>query len=242
MRRLLAIVLALVLQCQAARNFNGTSDIVTIPGNGTAVSFTSGSFTIAFWFYPTNVTNTEQSIISKWADGEQYLATISSPSGNAKTFLGAWHETSSPAHLFSNCGALVLSNNTWYHVVMTWNGTAANVEATVNGTSCGGLAIHGSTIQDTDALFFGAQTSSATFFQGRIADVGFWNVALSTGEGFGLDAGVSPLLVRRTALVAYYPVYGVTANEPDLSGGLLTGTLTGTTPANHCPCANPVLR
>jgi hypothetical protein len=240
MKRLLAIILALALHCHAARKFNGTSDYVSIPGSGTAVDVTTGSFTYSFWFYPTNIGNTD--IVSKWSGGEQYLSTIGPPDGGNDTPVFAWHETGAPQHPFVNCGGLTLVNNVWYHVISTWSIGPNSAGASVNGISCGGTGIFGSIVSNGLPLFLGQRGNASMWFTGSIAEFALWNVALSAGEISSLDKGVSPPQVRRTNLTAYYPVYGITTGEPDLSGGLNTGTVTGTLLGNHCPCGNPVLR
>ncbi len=43
-------------------------------------------------------------------------------------------------------------------------------------------------------------------FEGALAEVGIWNVALTDGEWASLGAKVSPLLIRPNALQIYYPM------------------------------------
>lgn len=43
---------------------------------------------------------------------------------------------------------------------------------------------------------------------GRLAELGFWNVALTAVEIAELAAGASPLMVRPQSLQAYYPLHG----------------------------------
>lgn len=59
-----------------------------------------------------------------------------------------------------------------------------------------------------------------------------WNVALSDTDAAVLALGYSPLLVRRSALVSYWPLLGFYSPEIDLLSS--TGiTLTGTTQSAH---------
>lgn len=53
---------------------------------------------------------------------------------------------------------------------------------------------------------------------GDVAHVALWNVALTDDEVASLAAGVSPLRMRRDALIAYWPVGGQSP-EPDVVGG-----------------------
>ena len=75
-------------------------------------------------------------------------------------------------------------------------------------------------------------------FEGTIAEVAIWNDILSPEERTALGTAC-PQSVRRTALAGYFPLWGAsgTSIEPDLSGHKDNGTLTGTTRANHSPCA-----
>lgn len=44
------------------------------------------------------------------------------------------------------------------------------------------------------------------YFSGRLAEVAIWNVALDASEVAALAKGFSPLLIRPSALVAYWPL------------------------------------
>jgi len=44
-------------------------------------------------------------------------------------------------------------------------------------------------------------------FDGLVAEVAVWNVVLDDSEIAALAQGVSPLLIRSTALVEYWPVF-----------------------------------
>ena len=63
-------------------------------------------------------------------------------------------------------------------------------------------------------------------YDGDIAHFAVWNVALTDAEMATLAAGISPLRVRRGALIAYWPLGGQSP-EPDIVGGLGL-TLNGT--------------
>lgn len=74
-------------------------------------------------------------------------------------------------------------------------------------------------------------------WDGRIAEVGVWNVALTQGDVDQLNAGCCPLMVRPDALVAYAPLFagsGAASEYEWVSGGTLTenGTVTA---AAHPP-------
>lgn len=79
--------------------------------------------------------------------------------------------------------------------------------------------------------------ATPTFYtDGLIAEVGFWNVALNENEMAALGRGVSPRKIRREALMAYYPVWGLHSPEIDLTSGNKLLTLNNSpTAANHAP-------
>ncbi len=54
------------------------------------------------------------------------------------------------------------------------------------------------------------------FWDGRMAEVAFWNVALTDAEMAILGKGYSPLFVRPASLVSYFPLI---RNSKDLLGG-----------------------
>lgn len=68
---------------------------------------------------------------------------------------------------------------------------------------------------------------------GRIGHCAIWNASLSDQEIETLAQGVSPLRVRRDALVAYWPVNGQSP-EIDIVGGINL-TVNGTTVAEEPP-------
>lgn len=45
-----------------------------------------------------------------------------------------------------------------------------------------------------------------SFFDGAVCEVAFWNEALTQSEHFQMRAGLPPILVRPSALVAYFPM------------------------------------
>jgi hypothetical protein len=86
-----------------------------------------------------------------------------------------------------------------------------------------------------DKLDLGAYVYSGghiLFFDGDLAEAGIWNVALDDFDVASLAAGLSPLLVRPSALVGYWPLIGTTSPEIDLRGRVELA-VTGATAAPH---------
>jgi hypothetical protein len=70
------------------------------------------------------------------------------------------------------------------------------------------------------------------FFDGRIAEVKVYNVALSADD---LNMVMRGYVVRPDKLIADWRLFGTTTDEPDWSGINHHGTVTGTTRIDHPP-------
>lgn len=64
----------------------------------------------------------------------------------------------------------------------------------------------------------GSFNNTSAPLNGSLCDVAFWSSVLSAQDISLLNSGVSPLLVRRGQLKAYYPLQGVNSPEVDLTG------------------------
>jgi hypothetical protein len=121
-----------------------------------------------------------------------------------------------------------LSTGVWRHLLGTYDGTTQNYYE--DGVSQGPLTpsitlLYTST--EFDVARYGTSVTTSQMFGGSIADVAVWNVALSQIEATALAKGIRPNLIRRGALVGYWPLDGLASPEPDLSGNLNNGTITG---------------
>ena len=87
---------------------------------------------------------------------------------------------------------------------------------------------------DRTALGSMQDSSPGLYYNGELAEVAIWNVALTDAEVYILSLGTSPLLVRPESLVAYWPLMGRTSPEIDLIGRFEL-TVTGATIIEHPP-------
>ena len=116
--------------------------------------------------------------------------------------------------------------NVWHH--------AAGVHTSATDTACfiDGGSKDTNTLSRTptgiDKIHIGVQdeASPSTFMSGNIANMAIWNVALTDAEIATLAEGVSPLRVRRDALVYFCPIGGQSP-EIDIIGNV-NMTVTGT--------------
>ena len=60
------------------------------------------------------------------------------------------------------------------------------------------------------------EDNASQYFDGDLADIAIWNVALTAAEVALYQAGLSPLLIRPNAIVNYWPLVGVFSPEIEL--------------------------
>lgn len=198
---------------------------------------TAAPFTIASWVKPT----------AEYGDG--LVAAFINASTEAGYYFSA-NET------FVSLGAgngyaatsTGITLNTWGHACVV-EASSTSRAAYVNG---GGKA--------TDTTASGTISPTITrvccdYYEGAdqnfqdidLADLAIWNVALTDAEVAALAAGASPLSIRPSNLVAYYPLYGPgagTQRSISTSGLALTESYSGTNFVNapHAPTQRPFSR
>ena len=145
---------------------------------------------------------------------------------------------------YGNCPT-TLTLNKWYQIIL-YSVSGSTTGLIVNGGSfCNSSTPWDSANISAGGANFtiGAQSGGLYPASGVIAEVAVWPSNLSAGFKQAL-ATVCPIggSARRMGLpkpAGYFPLWGASGSsvEPDLSGNLLNGALTGPpTPANHAPC------
>jgi len=100
---------------------------------------------------------------------------------------------------------------TWQHHGATFS--AGALRAIFNGTM---VTTGTASAVATGNTQLGTLWSATTFtWTGDLAEAAIWNIDLTQSDWTALAAGISPLLVRPDALVAYWPLLGAGATEPD---------------------------
>jgi hypothetical protein len=132
----------------------------------------------------------------------------------------------------SNLAGALWSYDTWHHVM-----------AVVSATDSRALYLDGggkvtSSVDKTvtiDEITIGARTiSSATnYMLGRLAHAAVWAAALTDEEVAALAAGASPLDVRPSSLLGYWPLWGLHSPELDMLGATQL-TVAGTPTQADC--------
>jgi hypothetical protein len=144
------------------------------------------------------------------------------------------HQIGLPSAAIAQSGFLI-TTNAWHHVCAVFasptsrtiyvDGVAAATNAQDESVAWPGFGI-------VEVCRLNTNGANAT---GRVAEAAIWTVALSAAEIDALWRGVPPGRVRPAALFLYWPLWGVAATEPDLSGNGRNGTVTGATAADHAP-------
>ena len=230
--------LIFVSPLSASRVFSSASTHLDVTGS--SVNVTGTQLTLAAWVMYTSLPNssTYPGIITK-----------NDPGGNKHQFsLQAQDSTGQFTMVTGNGGSTygtspICSTNpstgVWYHVAATLSGTTQTVY--LNGSYCNSNSSGTSMGSNGERLCIGEAnnggdncTNATRYLQGRIAEAAVWNVALTANEIAALASGVTPPNAHGgTSLVGYWPLYGVDAPEPDLSGNGSSATVTGATAGNH---------
>ena len=198
-----------------ARTFDGSNDDLNV---ASAVVSTT-PFTMACWFKSNGTPGGSQILMQLYDSGVDNLnrhrlyvdggprvrvETVNGAGGNANINAGAFFTTS-----------------TWQHACGVWT-SATSRTAYLNGadpqsnvTNLTPAALNAT------CLGAGLDTVPGGYFNGAIMEAAIWNVALTAQEVLMLgapDVAWSPLRVRPSALVAYWPLLGLDSPEPERVG------------------------
>lgn len=214
-----------------AYDFNGTSQTITAASAGV----TAEPLTIAAWFYPTR--NTARTVIVSLADtfgnnaGLQMFYALVEDGTVAGDPIAATKQDGNvtAADAFSTTG---FSTNSWHHGCAVFTSTTSRTIYLNGGSSATNTTTvntNASTVDKTAIACLGRSTNVA-FFQGRVAEVGIWNVALNAEEAASLAKGITCDKVRPNALVFYAPLV---RNIQDVRQGVTLTNNNTATVADH---------
>lgn len=213
-----------------ARNFNGISEYITI---GSAI-LTASPMTFSCWFY-TNVTDSYQRIISLEVVGVETGWALFI--GKGKTPYVNFASNISGVGSIAN-SRIFYSTGVWQHACGINESTTSRA-AFLNGANKGTNTDSSNPTGVNQTRIGAAAYQIKTYFNGKLAEAAVWNAILSDIEVQALGNRISPIRIRPGNLVFYSPLYGIASPEPDWSGKLKNGVLTGTTQANHVPITMP---
>jgi hypothetical protein len=128
---------------------------------------------------------------------------------------------------------MIAAVNTWYHAAGVV--AASNLRTVYFNGGAGTPDTVSVSPTGVDRTIIGARfnTTLGLHWNGKIAECAIWNVALGAAEIAALAKGFSPLLIRPTSLVAYWPLIGRTSPEICPKGGFDMTVVNGPTGAEH---------
>jgi concanavalin A-like lectin/glucanase superfamily protein len=221
-----------------ARDFTGTGTFLREATNG-LVNVSGTAITVHAFVTADTVADTR--IVCRWGDTNSQRQFLLGPNASSK-LQGAINDGSGSDVCV---GATTFTTGVWHSCAFRKNGTGANaLQVFLDGTLDGGITSNRSaqSLGNVASTQFRISQGSTggNAFDGRIAEVSIWLVALTTAEIVALSLGASPLLVRPGSLYHYWPIWGVGSVEPDLAASPVNLTINGTPPVvNHAPVGSP---
>lgn len=137
----------------------------------------------------------------------------------------------------ANAGSVATySAGTWAHAAAVFTGTSDRT-IYVNGTvdTNNTTAVAGS-MAGCNVTTIGRRSVStpSSYADGLLAEAAIWSVVLDAAELAALAKGFSPLLIRRTSLLAYWPLIGRYSPELEIAKGSFPMTVNSAVVADHC--------
>jgi len=217
-----------------ARNFNGTSNHIAIADHDALTLTHSTGWTIAFWFNVTTNTGTTRHHIYSWGNyGGVPSCNIHMPGedtpdhGNKLSIY--IRDSESNSYIFNTTSKPGTNHDVWQHATLVDD--LGTLRIYINGVESDTKTGYSSDVDSGATLYLGRRSSSETLhFNGDMAELAKWDVALSTEQITALSNGVRPTEVgSRPAW--YLPMLGSLSEEIED----ITITNSGTTIAEHPP-------
>jgi len=174
--------------------------------------------TLACWFNP-DVINANDTLVfvgDKDVAGDWYL--LSASGGVAGDPVRAWSQAGGVTQAAATTTGF--SAGSWFHACAVFTSTTSRT-AYINGGSAA-TNTNSSSPATPDRLSIGraGDSTPSSEYNGKIAEVAIWNVALTAAEVLMLSKGYCPLCVRQESLVYYNPLFGRYSPEIDLINSL----------------------
>ena len=211
----LVLLLAALMPCVAAVEFDGNDDYRTT--GGSAVQ--GNTHSVAVRFLVTNSTTGQVFYCAASSStGDSYL-NVSVSNGNFNNQIG---------------GAVVsvagVANNTW-HTGVVVNATAASHACYLDGSSNTGTTDSSMSDLSFEWTCIGAQrrfgAGPSAYLTGNVAWVAVWSVALDASQSVSITSGASPFSVAPGSLTAFYLLeVHDPAGARNLLGNFTLGTVT----------------
>tara|TARA_R110000851_G_scaffold9429_2_gene35092 strand:+ start:3309 stop:4091 length:783 start_codon:yes stop_codon:yes gene_type:complete len=167
-------------------DFDGSDDYLQIPQG--AFNLGTGNWTFSFWFRPTGITSTSETIFMVQGSSGKYLAGFIQ---NGAFMLSDWNHTTLSY-------STTLADNTWYHGAYIKNGSGStDLHLYLNGSKV--LEGHHDRTpnygNDTATTRIGEIQTIGSYsfpFQGQIDEFAFWSSALTASDITAIYGGGTP--------------------------------------------------
>ena len=165
-------------QSNKCYDFDGSTDIITV-SDPNILDFGTGDFSISFWVFSDDLATTKyilQKKVSFNNNSAGFTVFISTDNGiNARIADGT-----NVKYLDSN---VTVADGEWHSVVLTFD-RSANLTVYVDDGVGVSEAIDGAanSISNSDGLWIGQRNGGAAFFNGKLAELKFYNRILSATE------------------------------------------------------------
>lgn len=216
-----------------ARSFLASNSEKIDYGNPSVLNITTGGLSISGWINRADATMYNVVMTRRTSNSLQYQLTWVKNNENTghnnairlDLGLGGGIVSFNSTSVFSQTGS-------WHYIAATYDG--AHVVVYFDGVAYGSTAE--SRNIDTYAVHnFTGYDGTTSYASATLAEIGIWHGGLSLGEIVALANGILPFRVRPLSLVGYWPLWGLSSSEPDLSSNGNNGVLTGTAYATHAP-------
>ena len=203
-----------------AYDFNGANQYLEV-----ATAVANRPCTMAAWGYLDTIDGFARDIVS--VSSKSTLSVL-----RLNVNIGGQYRIADQGNVNAVANGVIVSAGSWNHYAGVFASGSSRtpytngVAGTENTTSVAAIT---PTVTSIGAWFQGT-SSPIQFFDGRIAEVGIWNTALTAAEIASLAKGMTCDKVRPQSLVFYAPLV---RNLQDAKGGLTITNNNGATVANH---------
>ena len=199
----------------SAYYFDGTNDVITVP-NHTQLDLT-GPLTVSAWMKSSPISSGFRSIVQKGSGGSRnYELQVVYPGVPPYPNQVCWLYMTGGMSKWWLIGQHEYADNTWHHLVGTWDGTNAYfyIDGVCESTGSWATAL----VPNSDALYLGyCPGYSYSYFQGAIDEVNIYNRSLGASEVYSVYAATNEVAV---VINNGGGAGGVTSSNAVLSGSL----------------------
>lgn len=237
MRRIVGLLLVLLIYpsppAWAGRDFDGTDDFVSVSMSN---ALEPSVFTVCVW---ADIDANNAIVIAQGQSGTKVGWNIYiNPTGNVARI-----EVDSVGDGPTNAsGSTDIVASGYHHICITYdkNIATATGKLFVDGTQEASIdkpAANKNVDYGASNFRVGTSVTGDFDFNGRAGEATYWDIILPDTTIAALSNRIAPGRVRKDNIIHNWPLYGANSPEPDYSGNVSNGTVTGTTAGPHPPIA-----